>query len=179
MPQPRAARRSARPPCVVKAPDRQGQRGLSLVATEDELPAAIEAALAASRDGTYIVEEFVEGPEVTVNAVSVDGVFHPLAVTDRLTADPPAFGVALAHAWPCVPNETQAPIEAAARPPQALGIRNGPTYTQIRLGPDGPAVIELAARLGRRPRRRALRRGDRRRAERARARLRARTRGLC
>ena len=89
-----------RAPCVVKAPDRQGQRGLTLVRTAEELPAAIEAAIEASRNGTYIVEELVEGPEVTVNAFSVGGVFHPLTVTDRLTADPPAFGVALAHAWP-------------------------------------------------------------------------------
>ena len=87
-------------PCVIKAPDRQGQRGLSLVRREDELPAAIEVARAASRNGAFIAEELVDGPEVTVNAVSVDGVFHPLTVTDRLTADPPAFGVALAHAWP-------------------------------------------------------------------------------
>ncbi len=134
-------------PCVVKAPDRQGQRGLTLVRTDDELPAAIEAALEASRNGSYIVEELIEGPEVTVNAVSVDGVFHPLAVTDRLTADPPAFGVALAHAWPCVPG-TQGPIEAAGAAAEALGIRNGPTYTQIRIGAEGSRVVELAARLG-------------------------------
>ena len=135
------------PPCVVKAPDRQGQRGLTFVRTEAELPAAIEAALEASRNGAYIVEEYVDGPEVTVNAVSVDGVFHPLAVTDRLTADPPAFGVALAHAWPCV-SETQSPIEAARAAAEALGIRNGPTYTQIRIGSGGSQVVELAARLG-------------------------------
>ena len=134
-------------PCVVKAPDRQGQRGLTFVRTAEELPAAIEAALEASRNGTYIVEEFVDGPEVTVNAVSVDGVFHPLAVTDRLTADPPAFGVALAHAWPCV-YQTQSPIEVARAAAEALGIRNGPTYTQIRVGADGSRVVELAARLG-------------------------------
>ena len=115
--------------------------------TEAELPAAIEAALEASRNGAYIVEEFVDGPEVTVNAVSVDGVFHPLTVTDRLTADPPAFGVALAHAWPCV-AETQSPIEAARAAAEALGIRNGPTYTQIRIGSGGSQVVELAARLG-------------------------------
>jgi biotin carboxylase len=30
----------------------------------------------------------------------------------------------------------------------ALGIENGPSYTQLRLGPDGPQVIEVAARLG-------------------------------
>jgi len=134
-------------PCVVKAPDRQGQRGLSFVQTEAELPGAIAAALAASRNGTYIVEEYVEGPEVTVQAVSIDGVFHPLLVTDRLTAEPPAFGVALAHAWPCV-SETQSPIEAARAAAEALGIENGPTYTQIRIGDDGSRVVELAARLG-------------------------------
>jgi biotin carboxylase len=30
----------------------------------------------------------------------------------------------------------------------ALGIANGPSYTQLRIGPDGPQVIEVAARLG-------------------------------
>ena len=87
VPQPRLLE-EPKAPCVVKAPDRQGQRGLTFVRTDAELPAAIEAALAASRNGTYIVEEYVDGPEVTVIAVSVDGVFHPLAVTDRLTAEP-------------------------------------------------------------------------------------------
>jgi biotin carboxylase len=134
-------------PCVVKAPDRQGQRGLTLVRTDAELPAAIEAALAASRNDSFIAEELVDGPEVTVNAISIDGVFHPLTVTDRLTAEPPAFGVALAHAWPCV-GRTEAPIAAARAAAEALGIRNGPTYTQVVLAADGPRVIELAARLG-------------------------------
>lgn len=146
VPQPRLLKEPTAP-CVVKAPDRQGQRGLTFVRTEAELPAAIDAALAASRNGTYIVEEFVDGPEVTVNAVTVDGVFHPLAVTDRITADPPAFGVALAHVWPCV-EPTQASVDAARIAAAALGIRNGPTYTQIRIGPEGPQVLELAARLG-------------------------------
>ena len=146
VPQPRLLE-EPKAPCVVKAPDRQGQRGLTFVRTEAELPAAIEAALAASRNGTYIIEEFVDGPEVTVNAVSVDGVFHPLAVTDRITADPPAFGVALAHVWPCAPV-TQGPIEAARAAAEAVGVRNGPTYTQLRIGPAGPQVVELAARLG-------------------------------
>ena len=138
------------PPCVVKAPDRQGQRGLSLVRTREELPAAIGSALEASRSGVCLVEELVQGPEVTVNAVSVDGVFHPLTVTDRLTAEPPAFGVALAHAWPAELSveTTQALIDAARSAAGALGIRNGPTYTQLRVGQDGPRVVELAARLG-------------------------------
>ena len=134
-------------PVVVKAPDRQGQRGLALVRSPGELDAALAAALAESRGGAVLVEEHVEGPEVTVNAVSVDGCFVPLTVTDRLTAEPPAFGVALAHLWPSR-HDTAAAVDAAAAAVAAVGIRNGPSYTQLRLGPAGPVVMEVAARLG-------------------------------
>jgi biotin carboxylase len=131
---------------VVKAPDRQGQKGLALVRSEDELPAAIARAIQESRSGAAIVEELVDGPEVTVNAFSVRGEFHPLTVTDRLTAEPPAFGVALAHVWPSESGGKAAEVARAAV--GALGIQDGPTYTQLRIGPDGPQVMEVAARLG-------------------------------
>ena len=134
-------------PCVVKAPDRQGQRGLSLVSDAGELEAAIVRALAESRNGHALVEEVADGPEVTVNAFSVDGGFHPLTVTDRLTADPPAFGVALAHVWPSRADGCDA-AEVAGSAVSALGIENGPSYTQLRITRDGPQVVEVAARLG-------------------------------
>jgi biotin carboxylase len=133
-------------PCVVKAPDRQGQRGLSYVAAPDLLEEAVGVALQASRSRTCLVEELVAGREVTVNAFSVAGRFHPLTLTDRITADPPAFGVALAHAWPA--KTVDGASHAAERAAGALGIRDGPTYTQVVLGTDGPRVVELAARLG-------------------------------
>jgi biotin carboxylase len=135
-------------PCVVKAPDRQGQRGLSVVRDERELHAAIQAALAVSRNGSALVEELVQGPEVTVNAFSIGGGFHPLTVTDRITAKPPAFGVALMHVWPSEADADGAAAELARRAVEALGIRNGPTYTQVRIGPEGPRIMEVAARLG-------------------------------
>jgi biotin carboxylase len=134
-------------PCVVKAPDRQGQRGLALARDERELAAAVNVALQASRTGMALVEELVEGPELTVNAFSVDSAFHPLTVTDRLTAEPPAFGVALAHVWPAERSADEA-IDVARRAVEALGIRSGPSYTQVRLTPEGPKVMEVAARLG-------------------------------
>jgi biotin carboxylase len=133
-------------PCVVKAPDRQGQRGLSLLDGPDGLADAVEIALQASRNRVCLIEELVPGREVTVNAFSIDGRFFPLTVTDRLTADPPAFGVALAHAWPSDGAARAAGAAQAAA--EVLGVANGPTYTQIVHGPDGPSVVELAARLG-------------------------------
>lgn len=134
-------------PCVVKAPDRQGQRGLTLVRRREELAPALAAAAAESRGGAVLVEELVEGPELTVNAFSSAGRFAAVTVTDRLTADPPAFGVALAHVWPSR-HDPEAAIAVARAAVEAVGIVEGPSYTQVRLGPEGPAVMEVAARLG-------------------------------
>jgi len=145
-----AAARSIGFPCVVKAPDRQGQRGLTLVGSADEIEDAVRIALDASRSATLLVEELVPGREVTVNAFSVDGHFHPLTITDRLTAQLPAFGVALTHVWASElePAQIGAVVEAASSAAQAVGIENGPSYTQVLLGRGGPRVGELAARLG-------------------------------
>ena len=134
-------------PAVVKAPDRQGQRGLSLVRSRAELEPALAAARSESRSGTVLVEQLVEGPELTVNGFSVGGRFVPLTVTDRLTAEPPAFGVALAHVWPPA-HDTDEVADAARAAVEAVGIREGPSYTQVRLGAAGPVVMEVAARLG-------------------------------
>ena len=62
-------------PVVVKAPDRQGQQGLTLVESPAGLGPAIEVARSAARNGLALVEELVDGPEVTVVGFSVDGVF--------------------------------------------------------------------------------------------------------
>jgi biotin carboxylase len=137
-------------PCVVKAPDRQGQRGLALVEDESSFRDAVDSALAASRSNACLVEELVDGQEVTVNAFSLGGRFYPLTVTDRFRAEPPAFGVALAHVWPSglEPARVGTAVEAAREAAAALGIENGPTYTQVVVGVHGARVVELAARLG-------------------------------
>ncbi len=137
-------------PCVLKPTDRQGQRGLTYVEGPDTLDAAIEDAFEQSRSGVLLVEELVDGPEVMINGFSVGGRFHPLTVTDRVLCDPPAFGVALAHVWRSSldPRTVGAAVEAASSAATALGVLDGPTYTRVRVGPDGPRVGELGARLG-------------------------------
>jgi biotin carboxylase len=135
-------------PVVVKAPDRQGQKGLTLVDEPAGLAEAITTARTASRNGLSLVEELVDGPEVTVVGFSADGVFTPLVVTDRVVADPPAFGVALAHVWPSKVSDTGTVSDTASAAVRALGIEAGPSSTQLRIGPDGPRVVEVAARLG-------------------------------
>jgi biotin carboxylase len=126
-----------RVPCLVRPPDRQGRRARALVRSSRELRSAVRAALRASRIGLCLVEELPEQPVVTVTAFSSDGVFHPLVVTDRAP---------LAHVWES--EHAEAAAEAARRAAEALGIREGPSTTQIGIGRGGPLVLELAARIG-------------------------------
>jgi biotin carboxylase len=150
---PDEARRAAKRigfPCVVKPADRQGQVGLSVVERTDDVVASFVEAAGAARGGAVLVEELIPGREVTVNAFSEGATFVALTATDRITAKPPAFGVALAHAWPSrLPREEVVAAVAAARSAvEALGIEQGPSYTQVLAAPDGPRVVEVAARLG-------------------------------
>jgi biotin carboxylase len=126
-----------RVPCLVRPPDRQGRRARALVRSSRELRSAVRAALRASRIGLALVEELAEQPVVTVSAFSRDGVFQPLVVTDRAP---------LAHVWESDHADEAASL--AARAANALGIREGPSITQIGIGPDGPLVLELSARIG-------------------------------
>jgi len=133
-------------PCVVKAPDRQGQRAMSIVGNEDEAGQAELTARRGSRSGRVLFESFVEGPEVTVNGFSLEGRFVPVAVTAREHfADAP--GVAQRHVYPSGLDDAAASAAAEAAV-AALGISDGPSYTQLILSPQGPRIMEVAARLG-------------------------------
>lgn len=137
-------------PCVLKPTDRHGRRGLRAVDAPERLCAAVAEAFAAARSRAVLVEELVDGPEVTVNGFSLAGRFHPLTVTDRVQAAGAPLGVARAHVWRSglTPAQVGAAVDAAAAAARALGIRAGPTHTQVRVAADGPRVGELAARLG-------------------------------
>lgn len=131
-------------PLVVKAADRTGRRALSIVRRAVALSPALDVARAASRSA-ILVEEYVDGPEVTVTGFSAGGEFIALAAIDRITAPEPAFGVPVAQLWPSL--HASAAIEVAGRAVEALGIDEGPSFTQLRMSRGGPEVIEVSARL--------------------------------
>jgi biotin carboxylase len=89
----------------------------------------------------------VPGPEVTVNAFSIDGRFLPVAVTDRIHFEG-VPGVARRHVYPPAAAGAESVRDVAAAAVAAVGIANGPSYVQLILSADGPRVLEVAARLG-------------------------------
>jgi biotin carboxylase len=89
----------------------------------------------------------VPGPEVTVNAFSIDGRFLPVTVTDRIHFEG-VPGVARRHVYPAAADGADAAAAVAEAAVAAVGITSGPSYVQLILAVDGPRVVEVAARLG-------------------------------
>jgi len=134
-------------PAVVKPTRSAGSRGVTLVEGGDP-GSLLERARAESADGNVLIEEYVAGPEVSVEAVTVEGRTTVLAITDKLTSGPPDF-VELGHTQPSRLTEHCLDLAALTRQTLlALGLRSGPSHTEIRIGQQGPVVIEAAARFG-------------------------------
>ncbi len=143
--------------CIVKPADNAGSRGVVLLDGRKrggqweagELENVYEYSRGNSRNGTVMAEEFMEGPEVSVEAMTVDGKTQIIAVTDKYITPPPYF-VELAHCEPSrLGKDVQERIrEVALQAVRAIGLKNGPSHTEIKVTQEGPKVVELAARLG-------------------------------
>jgi len=136
-------------PLVVKPTDNSGSRGVMLVRGEAELAEALRYAGENGRRGDVIMEEYLAGPEVSVEVVVVDGVPHVLAITDKLTTGAPHF-VEMGHSQPSrLPEAAQEAItDLAGRAALAVGIQNGPAHAEIILTAKGPKMVEIGARMG-------------------------------
>ncbi len=95
-----------------------------------------------------LVEAFVPGPEVALEGLLTNGMLRTLALFDKPDPlDGPYFEESLYITPSRHPAAAQAAIEAAVcEAARALGLETGPVHAEVRLGPDGPVVIEVAAR---------------------------------
>lgn len=138
--------------CIAKPADAAASRGVRLISLDDkerDIQDLFDEFARFSRKGIVMVEECVHGPEVSVEAMTVDGKTTVLTVTDKLTTEPPFF-VELGHSEPSMlPCEIQQEIrEITRRVVDAIGIVSGPSHTEMIVTASGPKVIETAARLG-------------------------------
>ncbi len=136
-------------PCVSKPTDNSGSRGVILINNSSELKAALEYSCSNSRGGSVIVEEYMKGPEVSVEVFVLDGKPFILNVTDKLTTGAPHF-VEMGHSQPSrLPVEDVEKIkDLAGRAAVAVGIKNGPAHAEIILTEKGPKMVEIGARMG-------------------------------
>ncbi len=136
-------------PCISKPTDNSGSRGVMLIHNEAELRKAVDYSAENGRSGSVIVEEYMQGPEVSVEVITLEGEPYVLQVTDKLTTGAPHF-VEMGHSQPSrLGDENLEKIrDLAKRAVKAVGIKNGPAHVEIILTKDGPKMVELGARMG-------------------------------
>lgn len=136
-------------PCIIKPTDNAGSHGVAKVYSFQELLDNYEYAHSCSRHGKVIVEEYLDGPEVSVEVMVVNGEVNILQITDKITTEAPHF-VEMGHTQPSrLPDDVQTAIRnVTVAACKAIGIDKGPAHVEMKVTKRGPVMIELGARMG-------------------------------
>ncbi|MCB1158248.1 MAG: alpha-hydroxy-acid oxidizing protein [Leptospiraceae bacterium] len=135
-------------PLVIKPADNMGARGVIKVNDREELQAAFKHAKQYSPSGEMILEEYMPGPELSVDAISYNGRIQITGVADRIIEKEPYF-IEIGHTMPSAlsPGILAEVEDVMKRGMKALGITLGAGKGDIKVTPDGVKVGEIAARL--------------------------------
>ena len=136
-------------PVVIKPVDNSGSRGINVAYSPNDLGKALEDSFSGSKSGRVIVEEYLDGPEVSVEILVQNGEPFVLQVTDKITSGEPHF-IEMGHSQPSqLPlPDVEAIRKLAYDAVKAVGIKDGCGHAEIKLTSKGPKMVEIAGRLG-------------------------------
>ena len=136
-------------PVIVKPRDNSGSRGVKLCRNQEELRTSIAEALENSRLDSVLVEEFIEGPEYSIEGLHYAGKSEVIQFTEKKTTEFP-YNVELGHKQPALLTDEQkdAIREIVAKIGSALRFENCPSHTELKINDRGIFVIETSPRLG-------------------------------
>ena len=136
-------------PVIVKPRDNSGSRGVKLCRDKNELQISIDEALENSKLDTVLVEEFIEGPEYSIESLHHDGKSEVIQFTEKKTTEFP-YNVELGHIQPAnISEENKQKIrEIISKIGKVLSFENCPSHTELKINERGIFVIETSPRLG-------------------------------
>lgn len=137
-------------PLIVKPADRSGSLGVAKINVWEDLRSAIDLALGCSFKKQVMVEEYIDGREISVEFISYQGKHYPLQITDKVTTGAPHF-VELEHHQPSTLSELKFEeiYNITGKALNALGITNGASHSEYKITKEGKVyVIEIGGRMG-------------------------------
>ncbi|MET7685063.1 ATP-grasp domain-containing protein [Streptomyces sp. NPDC005423] len=147
-----AAARSG--PCVVKPVGAGGSASVTRVTGADEALAACET-IRARGHGTFLVEEFLTGPEISYEAVVRGGQLVHSAVTEKEVVGDDCF-LERRHLVTAPGRETPGSVAERARREEvpalaaglvkAFGVADAVIHLEVKLTGRGPVPVEMAVR---------------------------------
>lgn len=136
-------------PVIIKPRDNSGSRGVKLCRSKEELEESMREALDVSKLDSVLVEEFIEGPEYSIEGLHHDGMSEVIQFTEKKTTEFP-YNVELGHIQPAsISEENRQKIrEIVTKIGMALNFENCPSHTELKINERGIFVIETSPRLG-------------------------------
>jgi len=136
-------------PLILKPKRSQSSLGVFKVDNPLQLREAFPRTLALSLSGSILVEQFMDGKEITVEGLCLNGRHTVLAVSEkehyafnpcvaRCLSYPPRFSSTLLNRIRDVANQVV----------HALQLKDGLTHAEYRIVGDQPYLVEIAARGG-------------------------------
>ena len=138
--------------CILKPSRNSGSRGIAKISSNikmDEFARLFEISKNESRDKQVMLEQFIEGPEFSIEIIVWNGMVNVLTITDKKTTEAPHF-VELGHNQPsCFSSMTVEKIKAAAvAGVKALGVNNCACHAEVKVQDGDPYIMEIGARMG-------------------------------
>lgn len=137
-------------PVMFKAVDSSGSRGIVKVSDYSEIENAFEYSMSNSRKGYIIVEKFIEGSEIGVDAFVINGKTKLILPHDKLVYNNGDTDVPLGHIFPYkCSNELLEDIENEVnKVVNAIGFNNCAVNMDVLIDNDKSYVIEAGGRAG-------------------------------
>ncbi len=137
---------------ILKPSRNSGSRGIAKVSRnmdKGDFIRAYDESLSESRDHSVLIEQFIEGPEFSIEMIVWQGEIHVLTVTDKKTTGAPHF-VELGHNQPSCFSDTDVETlkAAAVAGVRALGVNNCACHAEAKLMNGKAYLMEVGARLG-------------------------------
>jgi biotin carboxylase len=135
-------------PLVAKPVDNMGARGVTKVEDPDSLEKAVQEALRYSEEKRVIIEEYMSGPELSIDAIVYSGQVTICGIADRDIQFSPHF-VEMGHTMPSqLPQDKiDSAVQVFKQGIKALGIYGGAAKGDIKVTEKGAMVGEIASRL--------------------------------
>ena len=135
-------------PKVVKPVDNMGARGCRLVRNKSEFEPALRDAVAFSRTGKAIVEDYMKGMEFSIDALVHEGNVTITGFADRHIFFDPYF-IEMGHTMPSSVSEAikKNVVDVFVKGVKALGLTEGVAKGDVKYTEKGAMIGEIAGRL--------------------------------
>ncbi|PVE64385.1 ATP-grasp domain-containing protein [Priestia megaterium] len=143
-------------PLIVKPSNDSGSKNVYLCKNESEITTAIKHIVKSKKnivgqtiDSDILIEEFLDGPEFSIESVTANGQTTIIGITKKLVTPYP-LSIEVGHDFPAnlntnEENEIKRLVEQSLA---ALDVDFAVTHTEVKLTEKGPRIVEVNARPG-------------------------------